>query len=274
MDIERLKKKAEEEKVSINLILKEYLHAVTLDFFFRINMFENVVFQGGTAIRFFYNGIRYSEDLDFVLRKKSISTLNNIDKNIKKISTFFEKNVPIVKKCQLKIQKESEILKRYVIISDIEILNMKDKTRIEIGFVPSYTEQISFLRNEYLPFPPLVVVEKVEEILVDKIVSFGGRNYLKGRDIWDIYFLKEKLNVKTGEKEEKILEKKIKDYGMEKGKFEDKFSKNLILLKEKGKEILLNEIKKYLPLSYYENFKEECLDICENTFKFLSGILK
>jgi len=69
MDIERLKKKAE-EKVSINLILKEYLQAVTLDFFFRINMFEKVVFQGGTAIRFFYNGIRYSEDLDFVLRKK------------------------------------------------------------------------------------------------------------------------------------------------------------------------------------------------------------
>ena len=159
-----------------------------------------------------------------------------------------------MKKCELKIQKESEIL------------NMKDKTRIGIDLIPSYTEQISFLRNEYLPFPPLVVVEKVEEILVDKIVSFGGRNYLKGRDIWDIYFLKDK--------EEKILEKKIKNYGMEKGKFEDKFSKNLILLKEKGKEILLNEIKKYLPLSYYENFKEECLDICENTFKFLSGILK
>jgi len=274
MNIEKLKKKAEEEKVSINLILKEYLQVIILDFFFRMNMFEDVVFQGGTAIRFFYNGVRYSEDLDFVLRKKRIYTLNNIEKKIKKISSFVEKNVPIVKKCQLKIQKESEVIIRYILVSDIDILKIKDKTRIEIGLVPSYTEQIFFLRSEYLPFPPLVVVEKVEEMLVDKIVSFGGRNYLKGRDIWDIYFLNEKLNVKIGKEEEKILKKKIRDYGMKKGKFENNFSKNLNFLKGKGKEILLNEIKKYLPLRYYENFKKEYLNICANTFEFLSRILK
>ena len=35
MDIEKIQRKAEEDKVSIELIFKEYLHAIILDFFFQ-----------------------------------------------------------------------------------------------------------------------------------------------------------------------------------------------------------------------------------------------
>ncbi len=38
----------------------------------------------------------------------------------------------------------------------------------------------------------LIAVEKESEILADKIVALGAREYLKARDVWDIKFLRDK----------------------------------------------------------------------------------
>ncbi len=273
MDIEEIQRKAEEGKVSIELIFKEYLHAIILDFFFKKNIFNLIVFQGGTAIRFFYKGVRYSEDLDFVLKNKS-SSLEILDEKIKEISSFVERNIPFVKKSELKIQKQSSLLKRYILISEVDILKMKDKTRIEIGLVPSYTHKVHFFKTEYLPFPPAVVVETPEEILIDKVVSFGGREYLKGRDIWDIHFLIENLKVKIDKEQKRMIEKKRRDYKIKKEKFRNTFTKNLFLIKTKGKEILLQEMRKYLPVQYREILENQYSNICEKISEFLSGWLK
>ena len=48
-----------------------------------------------------------------------------------------------------------------------------------------------FMDNKYTisPLNPAIRVEEPFEILADKITALGLRTYLKGRDIWDIYFL-------------------------------------------------------------------------------------
>jgi len=275
MDIEKIQQKAERERVSVALIFKEYLQAIILDFLFREDMFKDIVFQGGTAIRFFYKGVRYSEDMDFVLKnKKDNSVLKKIKKTIQGMSTFIERNIPIVRKSEVKLQKESFLIIRYVLISDIGILNMEDRTNLEIGLVPSYTGQVHFLKTEYTPFPPAVVVEASEEILADKVVAFGGRKYLKGRDIWDIYFLRENAKIGSMKEVKEMTNKKISDYKIKKARFKSAFEKNLILLKERGKKILADEVVRYLPVNYREMFEEQYSYICKDTFEFLSGMIE
>jgi len=46
-------------------ILKEYLQYRILDILYRSNYADRLVFIGGTAIRIVYDGMRFSEDLDF-----------------------------------------------------------------------------------------------------------------------------------------------------------------------------------------------------------------
>ena len=264
MNIDNLIKKAREEKISLNLIFKEYLHSVILDYFFRKGLFDTLVFQGGTAIRFFYQGVRYSEDLDFVIKgekKKSFSP-DNIRRKLESISSYIEKTIPIVKNSKFKIQKEEELIGRYLLSSEIEVLNINDRTRIEIGFVPSYTDKVYFLYNEYLTFPPVVIVESAKEILSDKIVAFGGRNYLKGRDIWDIYFLSDTVHLKIDENTREMVEKKISDYRLEKSRFLKKLKENLDILKERGEEILNIEMRRFLPYRYQKMFRNQYKDIC------------
>jgi len=274
MDIDNLIKKAEKEKIGLNLIFKEYLHSVILDYFFRKGLFDTLVFQGGTAIRFFYQGVRYSEGLDFVIKgekKKSFSP-DNIRRKLESISSYIEKTIPIVKNSNFKIQKEEELIGRYVLSSEIELLNINDRTTIEIGFVPSYTDKTCFLYSEYLPIPPAVVVESQEEILSDKIVAFGGRNYLKGRDIWDIYFLSYTMDLKIDENIKELVEKKISDYRLGKSRFSKKFKENLDVLEERGEEILNIEMRRFLPYRYQKMFRNQYKDVCNRVYKIFKDL--
>lgn len=275
MNIEEIKQKAEKERVGVNLVFKEYMQTVVLVFLFRAGLFDYIVFQGGTAIRFFYGGVRYSDDLDFVLRnKKNNSIPDDIKRKMSGIGTFMEKNIPIVRKSEVKIQKESSLIQRYILISNIDMLNMVDRTRIEIGLVPSYTGQVHFLKTEYTPFPPAVVVEAPEEILADKVVAFGGRKYLKGRDVWDIYFLRGSVKINLIGKVKEMVDKKIDDYRIGKKEFKTVFKENLILLKKRGEKIVAEEMERYLPAGYKEMFKGQYFSICKDTFEFLSGMIK
>jgi len=64
------------EKIqNINLarcIVREYLQARTLECFQENGVFVNWAFVGGTALRFLYSMPRFSEDLDFSIRKPGV----------------------------------------------------------------------------------------------------------------------------------------------------------------------------------------------------------
>jgi predicted nucleotidyltransferase component of viral defense system len=273
MDIDKLLKKAEDEKISINLILKEYLHSIILDYFFRKGLFDILVFQGGTAIRFCYKGVRYSEDLDFVINGMHIGLSSQlVRKKLQNIASYVERNVPLIKKSAFKIQKESKLLSRYILISDAGTLNIKDRTRIEIGFVPAYTYKTHFLHIDYLLSPPVIIVETEKELLSDKVVAFGGRNYLKGRDIWDIYHLIHNLGVKIDGQAKTMIEKKISAYGMKKGLFVKKFRENMDILERNGENIIRTEMEKFLPAEYQIVLEKQYRNMSRKVHEFLGDI--
>ncbi len=85
---------AAEEKdprLSLNK-LREYLHHVILRELFEQNALDELVFHGGTALRILYDLRRFSEDLDFHLKEKSLFDLKGIAQWIRILPKDFAQN--------------------------------------------------------------------------------------------------------------------------------------------------------------------------------------
>jgi len=273
INAEKIKKRAEAEGVSVNLIFKEYLHFSVLDYLFRKGLFANLVFQGGTALRFVYQGVRYSEDLDFVLRRKNNHYFNRLFEILKSLPAYLDKFVPFTPIIQIKLQKSTSLLQRYVLIVEGEFLRGKDRTHIEIAPVPSYDNRAVILKLEDLALNPAIVVESPAEILSDKFIAFGARRYLKGRDIWDINFILETLSVAVNKEILRMVKKKISDYNLSTAEFFRGLEKNIFLLKKKGKVILKKEMERFLPKNYQNLSASRYEEICQREVEILSKLI-
>jgi len=265
IDINKIKDTASEEKVSVSLVFKEYLHYFVLDYLFKKGMFSDLVFQGGTALRLVYNGLRYSEDLDFVLKGKDGGFFKKISGEIKLLPSYLEKTFSFVKKSELTVQKDTPTFKRYCLVLQTDFLPAKDKTNIEIVSIPSYKNKQVILRRTDIPVAPAISVEAPEEIFSDKIVAFGAREYLKGRDIWDIHFMSDTMKVVLTDEIINMADKKIFDYNLNRETFIGDFNKKLVVLEKRGVDILRGEMERFLPLAYRQAFKNSWPDICNDT---------
>jgi predicted nucleotidyltransferase component of viral defense system len=242
-------KRAEEEGLPRNTVLKEALQVLCLEHLYALPETEGITFQGGTCLRFLYGGPRYSEDLDFVVSdmQKLSSLFKKIGASIEKMGSLFERKI------WMKVQKESKNLIRWKLY--FETLEGRENSSVSIEFAnyPAYTSQLLPLKvPRGYPSTPLILakVETEEEILADKINSIAARRYLKGRDIFDVWFLKSKgveVNVN-------MVEKKFKDYSTPKVKIEKKVSQ----FSEKR---IRQDLENYLPKSYRERFRREGYEI-------------
>ncbi len=186
---------------------------------------KDIIFQGGTAIRWCYGGNRFSEDLDFVtpLTKKAISKfINSIKINLKNefIAHFGIGNFAIK-------EKETTRESSYKAFVEFYPLNKREKISIKVEFeklkkniFPEYKKvlltslsSVSFLiQKENILIPPfgsIINVETEEELFTDKIRALLERVYIKGRDFYDIWFLIKTLNMKP---DIEILNKKFDMY--------------------------------------------------------------
>jgi predicted nucleotidyltransferase component of viral defense system len=271
---QEIKKEAESQRLSSGLIFKEYLHRIILEYLFRKGLFSHLVFQGGTALKLVYKGVRYSEDLDFVLKRKNASFFNHLNENLKSLPSYIDKFIPFAKNPRLKSQKDTANFKRFNLILEVDFLSAKDRTQIEIANIASYSGQTIILKTEVLALNPAIVVETPQEILADKFLAFASRNYLKGRDLWDIYFILTTLHISIDKNIKKMLEKKISDYNLTTREFKLKFHKNLSLLEKRGVIILKEEMDKFLPFAYRNLFKTKYCNICKEELKILGKLLK
>lgn len=269
MDLDTIRKEAHKNGVSLSLVLKEHVHSVVLDYLFMKGLFSHLVFQGGTALRLFYGGIRYSEDLDFVLKKKDDVYFSEIHRLLSLLPKHVEKTVLFVRSAQLTEQKKTPSFLRFHLVLEIPELHVKDRTNIEIANVPSFSHEAIILKRPNNTYNPAVVVEIPEEILSDKIVAFGNRDYLKGRDIWDLYNLFKTLKCTINLQTKQWVVEKIKYYKVEKEKFILKYLENLNLLKAQGLILFRNEMDLFLPQSYREVFEPQYHDICQYVYEKL-----
>ena len=271
---QKIKKEAEAQRVSTSLVFKEYVHRIILEYLFRKGFFSRLVFQGGTALRFVYKGVRYSEDMDFVLKRKDTFFFNHLNEKLRPLPSYIDKSIPFAKNPQLKSQKDTANFKRFNLILEVDFLNAKDRTQIEIAYVPSYSNKTIILKAEDTVMNPAIVAETPQEILADKFLAFASRNYLKGRDLWDIYFILTTLHISIDENVKRMLKKKISDYNLSIREFKLKFHERLSLLEKKGEIILKEEMDKFLPLAYRNLFKTKYSDICKEELKILGKLLK
>lgn len=270
MNANQIKQMAQNDNVSMALVFKEQVQVVVLDYLFSKGLFTKMVFQGGTALRLAYQGVRYSEDLDFVLSKNHRDDFKNLGDQIYPLAAHVKKRLPMVSGARLKAQEASDTFLRYCLIIESDFLSANDKTNIEIANVPSYDPQTVMIRHAALALSPAVVVESPPEILSDKIVAVAARPYLKGRDVWDIYFLMKTLNVPLSSEVIAMARHKMSDYQLDRQDFSRRMGQQISHLKQDGARILREEMDRFLPESYRGIYAPQYPDICA----FACGVLE
>lgn len=274
INADKIKQKAENDNVSSSLVFKEHVHLIILEYLFRKGLFSQMVFQGGTALRLAYQGMRYSEDLDFVLQKKNLPCFANMHSELQPLTSQIKKLIPLVTAAQLKVQEETHSFRRYCLILETDFLNTKDKTNIEIANIPSHKYQTLIIRHPDVSLSPAINVETPEEILSDKLFAFCARDYIKGRDIWDIYFIMDTLHIFLNKEIINMVKKKITDYNLTKNEFLILCKKKTELLKSEGAYILHEEMDRFLPVLYRKTFNVQYPDICRNELSVFIKLLK
>lgn len=257
---EDMKKLAEGLDVNTGLVFQEEVQKAVLTALSRRELFNTLVFQGGTALRLFYGNPRFSEDLDFVTVEGR--NADALIKNLDHIHDFVWKSYPFLDEVSIKVQKDDE-LKRLVLKTVSDERDQRLRIHMEVFNVPSYDNGPKILHHR--PFYPSVRVESKEEILCDKVVALLGRDYIKGRDLWDVYFLIKERDISVNWE---LALRKLENYGLGDIKAEVASKR----CKDKGADILDNEMKRFLPRTVYVAYKERFDDMVDLSCKLLDTI--
>jgi predicted nucleotidyltransferase component of viral defense system len=209
-------------------LMKEAIHLHLLSALSEAGVLRHVIFQGGTALRLCYGGERYSEDLDFVCGRagaylKDVEFDALVDKALETTKRTLQRDFDIdATQIALKRPTQPELVRggdvnvaAWQIVVPVNPTPKTPKSRIKIEFanVPSYDSTPLAVSAT----PGLVQVQDVilnaetpNEILADKAVALTARAALKFRDVWDVWFLVNKLAA-TPDRE--MVLKKFADYG-------------------------------------------------------------
>ncbi len=200
--------RAGEEQLPRRVILKEALQVYSLATIYGQPASNRITFQGGTCLRLVYGGPRYSEDVDFVttLSDAELAVLfEPVSREVSRLGPLFDGEITT------RVQKTTSEIVRWRVY--YQAAREQDSTSVSLEFAPypAYTDHVGVLRPPLvLPALSLVVVraETLEEILADKVVAFAGRHYVKGRDVFDLWWLKNRGIVVDRE----LVRKKLADY--------------------------------------------------------------
>ncbi|MDT8925030.1 nucleotidyl transferase AbiEii/AbiGii toxin family protein [Pseudomonas taiwanensis] len=198
----------------LDVVAKELLHYDILRAISDSDLARDVTFQGGSALRLFYDGQRYSEDLDFVigagdnqgfvvdgmmnLLKQQMVDRYGLEVEIKEPSNN-EFNGVDVRTWQCKIAIPGFARKQMI---KVEFCNVPAHDVNARLIKPRY----SFLNDTHSAI--MLRVESEREIMADKLVAIANRRYLKGRDLWDLKFLADR----NTPADLALVSQKLKDY--------------------------------------------------------------
>ena len=242
-------------------LVKEAIHLHLLSAMSDAGILRHAVFQGGTALRLCYGGDRYSEDLDFVCGKAGsyftdVEFKELIEAALETTKKTLNRDFGIAAdRISLKKPPHPDLVKlepitvaAWQIIVPIEATPRAPRSLIKIEFanVPAYETKPMPVRAT----PGLVQVQDViltvetpNELLADKAVALTAREVLKFRDVWDVWFLQNKLDAKV---DREVVQKKFADYGT--SDMETKAEKRLAeLSSEATPNAFLSEMKRFLP---------------------------
>ena len=242
-------------------LIKEAVHLHLLSALSDAGVLRHVVFQGGTALRLCYGGERYSEDLDFVCGKAG-SYVDKIDferlvrealETTKKSLHYdfdINPNQIVLKPPQhpMAIRSRSISVTAWQIAVPIASTPKSPKSRVKIEFanVPSYDSgpNVAKVTPGLVQIQDVILaVESANEILADKAVALAAREVMKYRDVWDVWYLVNKLNALA---DRAIVARKFTDYGTL--DVETKAKQRCDeLAKGSAAKLFLDEMRRFLP---------------------------
>lgn len=182
-------KKQQELGIAIPQIVREEYEMILLNRIFQSDFGNNLVFRGGTALRLAYNSPRYSDDLDF-------TQLKNIQEwDFKNWCGKTAKATPDLELVEA-LQKYYTLFAKFKIVDPsleraisvkIEISRRKGKWEKEKNYV------LTQLSSEITPITVLAQVATLKQIEKEK----QSISPLRIRDIFDLWFIGQKLGVPT-----------------------------------------------------------------------------
>jgi len=269
-----LKEKAAEQGLPLSTVVAEVLHLVALDAIFALKESQLICFQGGTCLHLLYGSYRYSEDLDFAGEKISPELAAQI---VKKAGSAIEKSVIQVLgsgECQWRFPAASKASRNFScwFLFQPGGVRQKYRLKIELARYPFYRPKVLPVKSDldFLQRRSLVTGLSAEELLAEKVGAVLGRPYLKGRDIFDLWYLAEVIKAPL---DFSLIKKKLLDYDVpwSKSYFKRKYN-------EITRVDLSGEMSRFLPQRYrqqlapndYEIVRSEALQIMEQVSLMLS----
>jgi predicted nucleotidyltransferase component of viral defense system len=269
-------------------LMKEAIHLHLLSALSEAGILQHVIFQGGSALRLCYGGERYSEDLDFVCGRagsyvKDVDFEGLVDRALTITKRTLQRDFDIdAGQISQKRPAQSELKKAggvnvaaWQIVVPVGPTPNTPKSRIKIEFanVPSYDPKPVAVGVT----PGLVQIEDVilntetpNEILADKAVALIARTALKFRDVWDVWFLFNKLGATANR--EMVLRKLADDRTTE---VEAKANARIEeFAKENTAKAFYVEMKRFLPsarvaqmaqMNLPRTMLSECADLIRKT---------
>jgi predicted nucleotidyltransferase component of viral defense system len=190
----------------------EALQLLLLDNLYAQSGSQHIIFQGGTALRWVYGGMRFSEDLDFVTWLPAEDVDKILNQTFQKMTNAcIAQFGPGISEQKIKGRREqsTQMLFIYRPEGQRERIAVKlEFERLKAGRQPEFEKFV--LRDLapvtgiiasgelVLPYTSSIILAKTPaEILSDKIRALYERHYIKGRDIYDIWWLTKKLGIST-----------------------------------------------------------------------------
>jgi predicted nucleotidyltransferase component of viral defense system len=174
-----------EQQTVVDNVLKEHYQMFMLDILFNAPFENRLVFKGGTALRLAYGSIRFSEDLDFSLLDEV--SFSDFDQAIRKI----EKVIP---GSNIKDIHEKYYNLYARIIINVEYRSVPIGIRVEVNkHTRDFEPRVALIKS---PFNNLEVIGRVyslESVLKDKIRIIENQERREPRDLFDAWYISQKL---------------------------------------------------------------------------------
>jgi len=242
------------------VIEKELLHYDILFALDKKRLLDRLTFQGGTSLRLCYGAVRFSEDLDFVGgRSFTTEDLMNIKSCIEHyIGLKYGLDVVVKEPKDMMMEPEHRDIRvdkwQITIVTAPGQRHLpRQKIKIEVANIPAYSKTPRSLQQNYEFLPDgyadtLVMVESLEEIMADKLVSLVNcQAYIRHRDIWDLRWLKQQgVHINIEFLKAKLLDYKVINYS-------EKLEQMRLRLSEiiHGKDFK-EQISRFIPLEVQE----------------------
>ncbi len=257
----------ESNPLYIRSVIKEYLQILVLQYIYTSNDFKsNLIFTGGTCLRYFYGTDRLSEDLDFdcieSIEPREIA--NKIGKYFKSSLRYSELKISIK-------QQGKQILLKFPMLREIGIAGPNESEmlyiKIDITLVDSKSYKIERASKSAFGYNFVALHYDLPSLFAGKISAILTRNLLtgkdnvqtiKGRDFYDLlWYLKKGINVNIN-----LVKEKINNPNLDLEELKDLIDIKVNLACTKYKNDFANDLIPFISnksfiFDYVDNYQEE-----------------